>query len=61
MVISACIAGGTSACLAAGLGGGVVSQHTLQVSRLTPKGEVKGSGLGGLHSHTWAVSPGPHL
>ena len=31
----------------------VVSQHALQVSRLTPKGEVEGSGLGG--------SPGPHL
>ena len=32
---------------------GVVSQHALQVSRPTPKGEVEGSGLGG--------SPGPHL
>ena len=32
--------------------GGVVSQHALQVPRPTPKGEVKGSGLGGY--------PGPH-
>ena len=32
--------------------GGVVSQHALQVSRPTPRGEVEGSGLGG--------SPGPH-
>ena len=55
--------GGIPACLAAGLGG-VVSQHALQVSRPTPrgelrglsmgasrptpKGEVEGSGLGGL-------------
>ena len=39
--IPACIAGGIPACLAAGLGGGgVVSQHALQVSRPTPKGEV---------------------
>ena len=33
-------------------GGGVVSQHALQVSRPTPKEEVEGSGLGG--------SLGPH-
>ena len=33
--------------------GVVVSQHALQVSRPTPRGEVEGSGLGG--------SPGPHL
>ena len=52
-----------------------VSQHTLQVSRPTPKGEVEGSGLGGLQAHTQGVSrttprgglethtqgaPGPH-
>ena len=36
--------------------GGVVSQHALQVSRPTPKGEVKGSGQGGLKAHTWGVS-----
>ena len=51
---------------------GTVSQHALQVSRPTPKGEVEGSGLGGLqahtqgeveesglgglHAHTWGVS-----
>ena len=52
--------GGIPACLAAGLHWGVVSQHALQVSRPTPKGEVEGSGLGGLHAHTWGVSPGPH-
>ena len=48
---------------------GVVSQHALQVSRPTPRGEVEGSGLGeGLQAHTqggsWGVwpgaSPGPH-
>ena len=33
--------------------GVVVSQHALQVSRPTPKGEVEGSGLGGLQAHTW--------
>ena len=46
-------------------GGGVVSQHALQmvsqhalqvsrgnVSRPTPKGEVEGSGQGGLQAHT---------
>ena len=42
---------------------GVVSQHALQVSRPTPRGEVEGSGLkgggspgphpGGLQAHTW--------
>ena len=31
---------------------GVVSQHALQVSRPTPRGEVEGSGLGGLQAHT---------
>ena len=44
--------GGIPACLAAGLRGGGVSQHALQVSRPTPKGELEGSGLGwggGLH------------
>ena len=30
----------------------MVSQHDLQVSRSTPKGEVEGSGLGGLQAHT---------
>ena len=49
--IPACLAGGIPACLA-GLWGGV-SQHALQVSRPTPKGELEGSGHGG--------SPGPHL
>ena len=44
-----------------GLGGwGVVSQHALQVSRPTPRGEVEGSGLGGLQAHTQGASPGPH-
>ena len=33
-------------------GGGVVSQHALQVSRPTPRGEVEGSGQGGLQAHT---------
>ena len=37
--IPACIAGGIPACLAAGLQD-MVSQHALQVSRPTPKGEV---------------------
>ena len=32
---------------------GVVSQHALQVSRPTPRGELRGSGLGGLQAHTW--------
>ena len=40
--IPACIAGGIPACLAAGLQGRVVSQHALQISRPTPKGEVYG-------------------
>ena len=48
--IPACLAGGILACLA-GLQGGV-SQHALQVSRPTPKGEVEGSGWGGLQAHT---------
>ena len=43
--IPACIAGGIPASLA-GLRGGVVSQHTLQVSRPTPKGGVEGSEMG---------------
>ena len=61
--------GDIPACLA-GLGGGGVSQHALQVSRPTLRegGGVEGSGLGGgLHAHTrrgWGVwpggSPGPH-
>ena len=51
--IPACIAGGIPACLAAGLGrGGWVSQHALQASRSTPKGEVRGICPG--------VCPGPH-
>ena len=45
--IPACIAGGISACLAAGLRGrGVVSQHALQVSRPTPRGELRGLARG---------------
>ena len=46
-----------------GGGGGEVSQHALQVSRPTPRGEIKGSGQegvsrprpGGLQVHTWGV------
>ena len=41
-------------------GWGVVSQHALQVSRPTPRGEVEGSGWGGLQSHTWGEAPGLH-
>ena len=45
-------------------GGGVVSQHALQVSRPTPKEEAEGSGLGGgrecLQAHIQWRSPGPH-
>ena len=48
--IPACIAGGIPACLAAIQG--VVSHHALQVSRPTPKGEVEGSGLGGISRPT---------
>ena len=33
-------------------GGGVVSQHALQVFRSTPKGEVEGSGLRGVSRPT---------
>ena len=33
-------------------GRGVVSQHALQVSRPTPRGELEGSGQGGLQVHT---------
>ena len=47
---------------------GVVSQHTLQVFRPTSRGEVEGSGLGGLQAHTRGFyrpmpggSPSPHL
>ena len=32
--------------------GGGVSQHALQVSRPTPKGELEGSGRGDLQAHT---------
>ena len=58
----------TRVCLSTG--GGVVSQHALQVSRPTPKGELEGSGRsglqthtqeGGLQAHTWRGSPGQHL
>ena len=39
-----------------------VSQHAFQVSRPTPKGELEGSGQGGLQAHTlWGGSKGPHL
>ena len=50
-------------------GGGVVTQHALQVSRPTSRGEVEGSGLGWspgphqrgkLSSLAWGGSPGPH-
>ena len=30
----------------------MVSQHALQVSRPTPRGEVEGSGLGDFQAHT---------
>ena len=53
--IPACIAGGIPACLA-GLQG-VVSQHALQVSRPTPKGEVEGLA----REVCRGVFPGPHL
>ena len=39
--------GGIPACLAAGLGGAGVSQHALQVSRPTPKGELEDPLVGG--------------
>ena len=42
-------------------GGGVASQHALQVSRLTPRGKLRGLAWGGgLQAHTWGqgVSPG---
>ena len=43
----------------------VVSQHALQVSRgevsrPTPRGEVEGSGWGGLQAHTQGGCPSPH-
>ena len=38
----------------------VVSQHALQVSRPTPRGEVEGSGLVGVSRPTPRRSPGPH-
>ena len=60
--IPACIADGIPACLAGIQGWGVVSQHALQVSRPTPKGEVEGSGLSRPtprgESGLWG-SPGP--
>ena len=49
--IPACIAGGIPASLASGLGG-VVSQHALQVSRPTPRGEVRGIWPGGVSRPT---------
>ena len=51
-------------CIPACLAGlqGCVSQHALQVSRPTPKGELEGSGQGGLQVHTQGgASPGTHL
>ena len=39
---------------------GVVSEHALQVSRPTSKGEVEGSGLGGSTGPHPGVSLGPH-
>ena len=72
--IPACIAGGIPACLAAGLQG-VSSQHALQVSKPTPRGEVEGlargwflgpypsrklRGLGGSPVPHQEGSPGPH-
>ena len=41
--------------------GGVVSQHALQVSRPTPRGEVEGSGLAGSPGPHPGGSSGPHL
>ena len=65
--IPACIAGGIPACLAACLGG-VVSQHALQVSSLTPRGKLRGlargvfrpTSRGSPGPHPRGVSPGPH-
>ena len=45
------LAGGNPACLA-GLQGRLVSQHALQISRPTPRGELEGSGRRGLQAHT---------
>ena len=50
--VPACIAGGIPACIAVGLQGGVVSQHALQVSRPTPRGEVKGGLVRGISRPT---------
>ena len=50
--VPACIAGGIPACLAVGLQGGVVSQHALQVSRPTPRGEVEGDLVRGISRPT---------
>ena len=58
--IPACLAGGIPACLA-GLWRGGVSQHALQVSRPTPKGELEGSGQGRGSRPTPGGAPGPHL
>ena len=51
--------GGIPACLAgfqAHTQGGTWGVWPGGVSRPTPKGEVEGSGLGGLQAHTWGVS-----
>ena len=66
--VSVCPQGGGIPTCLAGLQGGV-SQHALQVSMSTPRGELEGSGWGGLQVHTqgeglgvWpGGSPGPHL
>ena len=42
-------------------GGGGVSQHALQVSSPTPRGEVEGSGLGALQAHTQGEVEGSGL
>ena len=52
--IPASIVGGIPACLVAGLQGGSLSRHALQVSRPTPKGEVSRGILAG------RVSRDPH-
>ena len=37
----------------------VVSRYALQVSRPTPRGELEGSGQGGLQVHTWGCLSRP--
>ena len=58
--IPACLAGGITACLAGLRERRGAFQHTLQISRPTPKGELEGSGLG-VSRPTPGGSPGPHL